>query len=662
MALTAELADGRRLEFPDGTDPAVVQATVKKVIASSAPAAPQESGGMQSGRQLGSSTQGFINTMQGPTFGFADELYGGLSAAGKSVANVLGVGNGQTFKQNYEEGRDTVRGATDQFRKDYPGTALGTSLAASAPTMLLGGAGPVSAVKTASTLSKALTAGKTGALYGAAGGAGESTAETLGGVLADTAKGAAVSGALGGAGQSVGTGIGAVGSNVLQRVSESSAADSARRKLAEALVRDARGIGASNPAAQVEARLKTLGPEATIADAAGTNTRQSLDTLATMSGDAKNATERLIHDRQASRSSRIVGAADEALGTQGKTYTASLEALDTAKKAASAPLYAQLDGVSVRVDKELNGILQAAKEAHGGAEKSALRRQEAPIDLSLIKAGDDVPFAALDKVKQSLWDLAEVAKRQGEKGVAADFNSLRTKLTQKMDAISPKDAGGSIYAQARNAYGGKAQLETAIEAGRTAMKADAIAVADLTKGMGASEMEAFKVGALQAIRDKVGTEAGQTSILKMWKEPATSDKLREIFGNDYRAFSAEVAKEARLKLLEQTGRGSQTAARLLGAGELDAQGVLSTAAGVAAGAATGHPVGAAARLANEMGRAWNQVKTPEATRNELARMLLLKGPAAEAELNKLPAFIANINREEAKRAALAGALAGQSQR
>lgn len=33
MTITAELADGRRLEFPDGTDPSVVQATVKKMLA-----------------------------------------------------------------------------------------------------------------------------------------------------------------------------------------------------------------------------------------------------------------------------------------------------------------------------------------------------------------------------------------------------------------------------------------------------------------------------------------------------------------------------------------------------------------------------------------------------------------------------------------------------
>jgi hypothetical protein len=40
MAIEAQLADGRILEFPDGTDPSVIQATVKRLVAQSA--APQE--------------------------------------------------------------------------------------------------------------------------------------------------------------------------------------------------------------------------------------------------------------------------------------------------------------------------------------------------------------------------------------------------------------------------------------------------------------------------------------------------------------------------------------------------------------------------------------------------------------------------------------------
>lgn len=41
MTVTAELHDGTTLEFPDGTDPAVVQATVKKVLSSRSGQAPQ---------------------------------------------------------------------------------------------------------------------------------------------------------------------------------------------------------------------------------------------------------------------------------------------------------------------------------------------------------------------------------------------------------------------------------------------------------------------------------------------------------------------------------------------------------------------------------------------------------------------------------------------
>jgi hypothetical protein len=46
MAIEAELADGRILEFPDGTDPSVIQATVKRVLASSGqPVEPVEESG-----------------------------------------------------------------------------------------------------------------------------------------------------------------------------------------------------------------------------------------------------------------------------------------------------------------------------------------------------------------------------------------------------------------------------------------------------------------------------------------------------------------------------------------------------------------------------------------------------------------------------------------
>jgi len=115
---------------------------------------------------------------------------------------------------------------------------------------------------------------------------------------------------------------------------------------------------------------------------------------------------------------------------------------------------------------------------------------------------------------------------------------------------------------------GPSQLLGSAELGRKAMRDDVFDVASAVKSMSQSELEAFRVGALQALREKAGTQGGQANLLKMWMEPATQQRLKVIFGNDYRTFAANVAKEARMKGLETVGRGSQTAARQSGLGDL----------------------------------------------------------------------------------------------
>jgi len=456
--------------------------------------------------------------------------------------------------------------------------------------------------------------------------------------------------------------LGAVGSNIAQQVNESSASNAAKLKLAELLSKSGVGTmfrpgGGGDPLAQIEAKLATRAPETTLAGVAGQGPKSMLDTLATLPGEAKTLVEQLIRNQQATRGKRLVTAADEALGTSGKTYTGTLDALVNEKKTVSAPFYEQLKDVSVKVDNDLSNLIQASKTAHGGAELLAEIKRTTPIDISKIKAGDDIPFDALDKVKQALYDLAE--KSKGEFGKATElskaYNQLRIDLTNKMDALSPKDKNGSIYKQARDAFAGPSQLEDAVKTGRNAMKEDAIKVADATKGMTASEQEAYRIGVLQSLKDKVGTEGGQTSLLKMWKEPATSDKLKEIFGNDYRKFAADVAREARLKEIETVGRGSQSVQRLYGAGELDN---LAPVAQAVQGAASGNP----AQTMGAMAKMWNRVSTPEETRNELAKLLLQQGPAAVRTVRELPAMVKQYNEAELKKALLASTLAQQPNR
>ena len=611
-----------------------------------------ESSSMASGRKAGGFTGGALSALQGPTLGFLDEAAGVGSGA-------LSALQGKGYTPGYESGRDYIRGAVKQHEEDYP---IGSQVArgvSSLPLALI----PGGQARTATTLAKALQAAKVGAGYGAAQGVGESTAQDIEGLGRDALSGGALSAVTGGALSGVGSGIGAVGSNVAQRMSQGSAGQVAREKLAEALGRDARGTLAQTPGALTNAtdmaarRMQKLGPEATIADAGGASSRQLLDTLATLPGRTKQLVEGLIRERQSGRAGRLSAAANESLGTKGAEYQNTIQSLIDRKATEAAPLYKQLEGMSVRVDNELNSLLKASDSAHGSAELSAKLRREVPINISALKAGDDIPFAALDSIKRSLYDLGKDTKISNP-NISNDYNSLRVALINKMDDLSPKNEAGSIYKQARNAFSSPAQLQDAVESGRGAMKTDAIGVSDMMKGMTQDQVEAFKVGALQSLRDKVGTESGQTSLLKMWKEPATSGKLKEIFGNDYKKFAADVAREARLKELEAVGRGSQTASRLYAAGDLDAQ-PISNAAQVATSIGSGQALPAIAGSARGIAGMWNKVRMPEATRDEMARLLMMRGQGGQQELQNLKPMMDRLAAERLRRASATGIGAGQ---
>lgn len=611
------------------------------------------------GREAPGWARGLASVSGGPTFGFADEIAGAVGGAYRAVTS---PGEGD-FQKHYQDVRDYVRGAQDYESETNPVFTEVTKAMASAPLMVLaplsrvGGMG-AAAAKPMGVARQMAEAAKAGAVYGGLSGVGNSTADNGAGVAQDALKGAATSAALGAASIPVQRGVSAMVGNVAARVNDNAAMSQAKAKVAEALIRDGRGSvvqsGASDPITQAQARFAKLGDEAVLADAGGQNTRQLLDTLATLPGQTKQATENLIHARQAGRAGRLVSSADGALGTHGAKFQQTVEALDSARRQAAAPYYNQLNGLTAQVDDDVLSLLGKTSGIHGEAQK--LYRLQTGEDLALgsLKKGDAVPFAMLDTLKQSLYDAAEAAKRQGNNKMARAIDDVRVSLTGKLDQIAPKVNGESVYKLARDAYAGPSQLIDAAELGRSAMKADTFDVQSAVKAMSQSEGEAFRIGALQALREKAGTQGGQTSLLRMWSEPATRDRLKAIFGSDYRQFAAEVAKEARLKGLEGVGRGSQTAARQYGAGDLDVA-AISEAGQAASSAASGNLLG----LVASAGNAWNRVATPEPVRNKLGEILLSKGEPGRNRLAEMINFTQRINDDRARLAERAGLLFSQ---
>lgn len=664
------------VDAPEGASEAEVMAFAQSQMSQA------KTGSYETGRQEGNPVvRGLMSAAQGPTFGFGDEIMGAVGGAWKTLTQPsltlsdLVLGNKKkTFGENYRESRDFARGVQDQYREDFPVGSTVTQLMTAAPTMVINPLGKVAGSALGTVAPKAaavmnpttkltgvvpntLRAAASGAGYGAVSGAGESRAENAGDLLQDTAKGAALGGVMSGVLQPVQMAVGAVGRNVAQRVSDGAADSFAQQKVAQALVRDGRGSvvesGAVNPVGQVGARFRKLGPEATVADAGGENTRQLLDTLATLPGKTKDKAQALIRDRQAGRAGRLVGAADDALGTRGAGFQQTLDALDGARRQAAAPYYNQLQGLTAQVDDDVLSLLGKTTGIHSDAQKLYRLQTGEELALGSLKKGDAVPFAMLDTLKQSLYDAAEAAKRQGNNKMARAIDDARVQLTGKLDTIAPKENGQSVYKLARDAYAGPSQLIDAAEMGRTAMKADTFDVAASVRSMSQSEAEAFRVGALQALREKSGTQGGQTSLLRMWMEPATRDRLKAIFGKDYRAFSAAVAREARLKSLEGAGRGSQTASRMYGAGDLDVGPLLDTAtfaSSAAAGSAPGVLTGAA--------NLWNRVKTPEAVRDSMGRILMSQGAEGAQSIQGMQGLLGRLNAESAGRAERSGALLG----
>jgi hypothetical protein len=270
------------------------------------------------------------------------------------------------------------------------------------------------------------------------------------------------------------------------------------------------------------------------------------------------------------------------------------------------------------------------------------------IDLSQLQAGQTVPMNVLDSLKQSLYDAATSLRQSGNAAQANAYDDVRLKLIGELEKQSPKIGGQSAYTMALKTWAGPSQMMDAAEVGRKVMRGDILDVQQATKNLTPSEIDAFRIGALQALRQTTGTESGQTSLLKMWKEPATQERLKAAFGNDYRTFAASVAKEARLKGLESAGRGSQTAARLAGTADLDVAPLGATAAAVS----TGNPVGIIAAATNLA----NQTRTPEAVRNEIGRILLSRDPR---ELQKLSEIVRQVNASRSRAAGVSGFGAGQ---
>lgn len=616
------------------------------------PSSLQVSQAETTGRELSKGTRLGMTAVQGPTLGFADEL-AGLVGGGAALVQ------GQSPSKGYQQARDIYRSGVESYKEEQP---IGGAVAQGVASLPLGMINLGRNI--APNVGPVMRSVASGLGFGVVGGAGE--AKELEDIPQEAATSGATSAVLGGATelgmkavrpvkQVISAQAGRMIPESFKEMVGGSSVDIARRRVAQAMLRD--GVTPD----QVTARMSKLGDDAILAESSGYNTRDLLDTMATLTGRTKNYTEDLIRTRQAQRGGKLAQAAQTQLSPSGSRLADTVESLITKRDVEATPLYDQLKTVTITLDDDLKQILDASKKlgAFSRAEKIATGLRE-PFSLKDVNKAIDVQMTDLDKVKRGLDDLINSKTATNERGEVNEFGrsiiQLKRDLLKRLDDMTvDNETGKSLYASARNAYAGPSALISAAELGRTVINKPAATIRSLIKDMSDSELESFRVGAYEGLRDLAGTASGQTRLLNMWKEPSTQERLKEVFPSEraYREFASSVAAEARKKEIQSVGRGSQTAGREARMEDVGME-TLKDTANLAAAAKT-MDVGS---LINMLSNSMKRTAVPEPVRDEIGRILMSKATSAD-EIRILRNVIEKMKREQEAQSVTSGLIGSQ---
>ena len=116
--------------------------------------------------------------------------------------------------------------------------------------------------------------------------------------------------------------------------------------------------------------------------------------------------------------------------------------------------------------------------------------------------------------------------------------------------------------------------------------------------------------------------------------------LKQAFGPDYREFAGKLLREEQLARIGKVGGGSQTFARMMQEANLGQEALQDIGQMAASAKAKDAPA-----LFSGVLRLYNRIGTPEAVRNEMGRILMLRGDEAMKKLSQLAVMMDAIQKQ-----------------
>jgi len=386
---------------------------------------------------------------------------------------------------------------------------------------------------------------------------------------------------------------------------------------------------AAERAANMTEMARLSGDEARVADVAG---RNLLDYAATMPGETSTALSAMQRSRAVGRPERLDPVVEIMSGGAGRAATVASD-LVTTQQATATPLYNAVNAIDIVITPALSRTLTALKDsgAFTRAREIAIA-DEVPFvldDAQLSTPGRSVNMSVLDQIMQAQSDMIKATK-VSQPVLSRSYVRLNDRFKTALDTLT-----GGAYKAARDAFAGPAKSLTALELGRTSGNRNAAQRAEDMAGMGPAELQHYRIGAAEQLREQIGDRPGQNKLMNEEYSRNTREQLREIVGSPaaYEEALKIIKNEKTLKELESVGKGSQTAARLAMDEDMAANAVAGLSEVTRAATAGDWKAGL-----NFFMKYAKSLRLRESVRNEIGRALMSKDPnifalieAAQAE-------------------------------
>ena len=512
--------------------------------------------------------------LQGATLNFSDELLGTLNSLFGKKPGVISQaakesGYGEITPR--QAGIGLERLALEQTASEKPIRSIAEQV--------VGGAIPAIASKGTTlplTLGKAAVQGfKSGLVggFGAAEGSPEQQAISTGisGVTGLVAAPALQLGAR-------------VVKNVSQPIIKSMFADpdvtglqASRNLIKEALQSD---VGSVDEA--INTVLQKSGKPYTLADI-GPNTRAYLDAVSLIPSPAKQTAKKFLEQRDKGISARLTSDLQDAFGTKASFFD-EFNALKVARTDLGKKMYANAFNKQVPVNRELTDLLgrpsvqQAYARGINIAQEKGIKVPNVVVNAQgqLVTAENKlvntVDTEFLHYVKMGLDDLVYTGKSPSSGIGNTQLNSIKDTRSQFLNYI---DKNNPSYKSARNYWADDTATMDAMQEGRKFLKANPDQLKADIKKMSTSEKEAFRLGAMSDLIERVGGQSTDTVVpmtanvaRNLLKDPKRVSLIKATFPdnelgqNKFNQFIKNFQTEMEMKSTSgQVLAGSQTASR-----------------------------------------------------------------------------------------------------